>query len=106
MEREAFMHEMIAIKEGQWCFTVSVPACALSGVAHPLLKATSEEHGEPLEVVETAGRRATSVQLHTFLDCGRRRASPSSSSTRRRAISCTHPPAPRTDKACVVMLCV
>ena len=71
MEREAFMAEMMQAKEGTWCFTVPVPACANSGVAHPLLTATSEEHGEPLEVVETAGRRATSVQLNTFLAIGR-----------------------------------
>ena len=78
---ESGQTELIKLTEPTWGFTVRMPACSLSGVAHPLLTATAEEHGEPLEVEDGAGRRSTSVQLNTFLSIGRAAAPVSSASS-------------------------
>lgn len=60
LEREIFAAEMLKLmKEPTWGFSVSVPCCALAGVAIPrLITACAKRFGVPLERSKTTGSRS------------------------------------------------
>ena len=70
MLRAAFAADLLKLKEPTWGMTVSVPACALTGVATKILGFLSGFHDVPLEVLDEGNTRTMSVQLDTFDQIG------------------------------------
>lgn len=66
LQRSMFASELLKLKEPTWGFEVPTPACALSGVAHPLLTRDAARYGVELEVIDEAARRWTSIELNSM----------------------------------------
>ena len=70
LQRSTFASELLKLKEPTWGFDVPTPACALSGVAHPLLTRDAARYGVELEVIDEAARRWTSIELKSMEQIG------------------------------------